>query len=72
MLVLVAAIQHDPNETEGLDGALKKLLDHSGRFSDLDEAEARRDGGARDGGFEQRTAGNREPLPIVSQLSANG
>jgi Domain of Unknown Function (DUF1206) len=29
VLVLVAAIQHDPNETEGLDGALKTLLDHS-------------------------------------------
>jgi hypothetical protein len=29
VLVLVAAIQHDPNETEGLDGALKRLLDHS-------------------------------------------
>jgi Domain of Unknown Function (DUF1206) len=28
VLVLVAAIQHDPNETEGLDGALKRLLDH--------------------------------------------
>ena len=28
-LVLLAAIQHDPNETEGLDGALKRLLDHS-------------------------------------------
>jgi hypothetical protein len=28
-LVLVAAIQHDPNETEGLDGALKRLLDHT-------------------------------------------
>jgi len=29
VLVLVAAIQHDPNKTEGLDGALKRLLDHS-------------------------------------------
>jgi hypothetical protein len=29
VLVLIAAIQHDPNETEGLDGALKRLLDHS-------------------------------------------
>ena len=28
VLVLTAAIQHDPNETEGLDGALKRLLDH--------------------------------------------
>jgi hypothetical protein len=28
-LVLIAAVQHDPNETEGLDGALKRLLDHS-------------------------------------------
>jgi Domain of Unknown Function (DUF1206) len=28
VLVLIAAIQHDPNETEGLDGALKRLLDH--------------------------------------------
>ena len=27
-LVLTAAIQHDANETEGLDGALKRLLDH--------------------------------------------
>jgi hypothetical protein len=27
-LVTLAAIQHDPNETEGLDGALKRLLDH--------------------------------------------
>lgn len=27
-LVLLAAIEHDPNETEGLDGALKRLLDH--------------------------------------------
>ena len=29
VLVLTAAIQHDPNETEGLDGALKRLLSHS-------------------------------------------
>jgi hypothetical protein len=29
VLVLTAAIQHDPNETEGLDGALKRLLAHS-------------------------------------------
>jgi hypothetical protein len=29
VLVLTAAIQHDPNETEGIDGALKRLLDHS-------------------------------------------
>ena len=29
VLVLVAAIQRDPNKTEGLDGALKRLLDHS-------------------------------------------
>ena len=28
VLVLIAAIQHDPNETEGLDGALKRLLAH--------------------------------------------
>jgi len=28
VLVLVAAIQHDPNQTEGMDGALKRLLDH--------------------------------------------
>jgi hypothetical protein len=28
VLVLTAAVQHDPNETEGLDGALKRLLDH--------------------------------------------
>jgi hypothetical protein len=28
IFVLVAAIQHDPNETVGLDGALKRLLDH--------------------------------------------
>lgn len=28
-LVLIAAIQHDPNQTEGIDGALKRLLDHS-------------------------------------------
>jgi uncharacterized membrane protein YidH (DUF202 family) len=28
VLVLVAAIQHDPNQTEGIDGALKRLLDH--------------------------------------------
>ena len=34
VLVLVAAIQHDPNKTEGLDGALKRLLDHSlGEFA---------------------------------------
>jgi len=29
VLVLVAAIQHDPNKTEGIDGALKDLLDHA-------------------------------------------
>jgi len=29
VLVLVAAIQHDPNQTEGIDGALKRLLDHA-------------------------------------------
>jgi hypothetical protein len=29
VLVLVAAIQHDPSETEGIDGALKRLLGHS-------------------------------------------
>ena len=29
VLVLVAAIEHDPNKTEGLDGALKDLLDHA-------------------------------------------
>ena len=29
LLVLVAAIEHDPNQTEGIDGALKRLLDHS-------------------------------------------
>jgi hypothetical protein len=29
VFVLVAAIQHDPNETVGLDGALKRLLDES-------------------------------------------
>ena len=29
VLVLIAAIQHDPNETEGIDGALKRLLAHS-------------------------------------------
>ena len=28
VLVLIAAIQHDPNETEGIDGALKRLLAH--------------------------------------------
>ena len=28
-LVLVAAIEHDPNQTEGIDGALKRLLAHS-------------------------------------------
>jgi hypothetical protein len=28
-LVFVAAIQHDANETEGIDGALKRLLDHA-------------------------------------------
>jgi hypothetical protein len=28
VLVLTAAIQHDPNETEGIDGALKRLLTH--------------------------------------------
>jgi uncharacterized membrane protein YidH (DUF202 family) len=28
VLVLVGAIQHDPNQTEGIDGALKRLLDH--------------------------------------------
>ncbi len=28
VLLLVAAIQHDPNQTEGIDGALKRLLDH--------------------------------------------
>ena len=28
VLVLTAAIQHDPNETEGIDGALKRLLAH--------------------------------------------
>src|SRR4029079_6830316 len=26
--VLIAAIEHDPNQTEGIDGALKRLLDH--------------------------------------------
>ena len=29
VLVLTAAIEHDPNETEGLDGALKRLLDEA-------------------------------------------
>ena len=29
VLVLVAAIQHDANKTEGIDGALKDLLDHA-------------------------------------------
>jgi len=29
ILVLTAAIQHDASETEGIDGALKRLLDHS-------------------------------------------
>ena len=29
VLVLIAAIQHDPSETEGIDGALKTMLDHS-------------------------------------------
>jgi hypothetical protein len=29
VLVLTAAIQHDASETEGLDGALKRLLEHS-------------------------------------------
>src|SRR4029453_1524392 len=29
VLVLIAAIQHDPNKTEGIDGALKRLLGHS-------------------------------------------
>ncbi len=34
VLVLTAAIEHDPNKTEGLDGALKRLLDHSlGEFA---------------------------------------
>lgn len=28
LLVLLAAIQHDPNKTEGIDGALKRLLAH--------------------------------------------
>ena len=28
VLVLVAAIQRDPNQTEGIDGALERLLDH--------------------------------------------
>jgi amino acid transporter len=28
-LVLTAAMQHDPNQTEGIDGALKRLLAHS-------------------------------------------
>jgi hypothetical protein len=28
LLVLIAAIQHDPNQTEGIDGALKRLLAH--------------------------------------------
>jgi hypothetical protein len=28
VLLVVAAIQHDPNETEGLDGAFKRLLGH--------------------------------------------
>jgi Mn2+/Fe2+ NRAMP family transporter len=28
VLVLIAGVQHDPNETEGLDGALKRLLAH--------------------------------------------
>jgi hypothetical protein len=29
VLLLVAAIEHDPNQTEGIDGALKRLLAHS-------------------------------------------
>jgi hypothetical protein len=29
VFLLTAAIEHDPNETEGIDGALKRLLDHS-------------------------------------------
>lgn len=29
VLVLVAAIQHDASETEGIDGALKRMLDHA-------------------------------------------
>ena len=29
VLVLIAAIEHDPNETEGIDGALKRLLAHA-------------------------------------------
>jgi zinc transporter ZupT len=28
VFVLIAAIQHDPNQTEGIDGALKRLLSH--------------------------------------------
>ena len=36
VLVLTAAIQHDPNETEGIDGALKRLLAHGwGEFAVL-------------------------------------
>ena len=29
MLLLIAAIEHDPNQTEGIDGALKRLLAQS-------------------------------------------
>jgi len=28
VLLVIAAIEHDPNQTEGLDGAFKRLLDH--------------------------------------------